>query len=120
MRVEIDPRGLGITVRDKDGNLLQQDAAPVEFRGDGFELAQAMSANAHYFGLGDKAGIVDRREGSFTLWNTDAYGFQAVTDPLYKAIPFFITYDSGAPSGRSWITHGEPISISAARAPTHW
>jgi alpha-glucosidase len=109
LRVEIDPRGLRIAVRDKDGTLLQQDAAPVEFRGDSFELAQAMPANAHYFGLGDKAGSFDRREGSFTLWNTDAYGFQESTDPLYKAIPFFITYDSGRAIGtlldNTWRTH---------------
>jgi alpha-glucosidase len=109
LRVEIDPRDLGVTVRDKDGNLLQQNSSPIEFHDAGFELSETMSPNAHYFGLGDKAGSFDRREGSFTLWNTDAYGFQESTDPLYKAIPFFMTYDSGRAIGTllddTWRTH---------------
>jgi alpha-glucosidase len=109
LRVEVDPRNLGVTVRDKDGNLLQQDSSPIEFHNAGFELSQSMSPNAHYFGLGDKAGSFDRRDGSFTLWNTDAYAFQESTDPLYKAIPFFMTYDSGRAIGtlldNTWRTH---------------
>lgn len=109
LRVEIDPGDLGLTVRDMDNNLLQQDVAPLEFHGNRFELSQAMPAKAHYFGLGDKSGSFDRREESFTLWNTDAYGWQESTDPLYKAIPFFVTYDSGRTTGtlldNTWRTH---------------
>ncbi len=99
LTVEVDPADLRLTVRDKAGHLIHKDATSLKFIGHSFELAQAMTPTAHYFGLGDKTGPLDRREQSFTLWNTDAYAWQESTDPLYKAIPFFMTYDAGIASG---------------------
>ncbi len=57
---------------------------------DSIELRKQMPADAHYFGLGDKTGPLDRRGGAFTLWNTDASQFSESTDPLYKSIPFML------------------------------
>ncbi len=54
-----------------------------------------MPLDEHYFGLGDKPGPLDRREQAFTLWNTDAYSFQESTDPVYKSIPYYISFRSG-------------------------
>jgi alpha-glucosidase len=99
LRIEINPRDLRITVLDNEGHVMQRDAAPIEFRNSAFTLSQNMATSAHYFGLGDKVGPLDRREEAFTLWNTDAYAWQESTDPLYKAIPFFMTYDSGRALG---------------------
>ncbi|MCR1833738.1 DUF4968 domain-containing protein [Oceanobacillus caeni] len=46
-----------------------------------------------YFGLGEKAGAVDRHGRRFRMNNIDAMGYNAeTTDPLYKHIPFYITY----------------------------
>jgi alpha-glucosidase len=109
LRVEVNPVSLQITVFDAKGNILQEDAAPIDFHGDAFELSQKMTFDSHYFGLGDKTGGLDRREQAFALWNTDAYLWQESTDPLYKAIPFFITYDSGRAIGtlldNTWRSH---------------
>ena len=33
------------------------------------------------------------------MWNTDAYRFQESTDPLYKSIPFFLSYRAGNAAG---------------------
>src|SRR3984957_5353137 len=54
-----------------------------------------MPLDEHYFGLGDKPGPLDRREQAFSMWNTDAYGFQESTDPLYKTIPYFMAFRAG-------------------------
>lgn len=109
LRVEVNPSDLRLTVFDRNGTVLQQDSAPIQFRGNSFELSQKMSFDAHYFGLGDKTGVFDRRENVFTMWNTDAYLWQEGTDPLYKSIPFFITYDSGRVIGtlldNTWRSH---------------
>lgn len=109
LAVEIDPKTLCVTVRDHEGNIVQQDAAPVSFHGHSFEISQRVATNAHYFGLGDKVGPLDRRGLTFSLWNTDAYAWQESTDPIYKAIPFFMTYDSGRAIGtlldNTWRTH---------------
>ena len=99
LRVSVD-RGNGLmTVTDAAGNVLQQDTEPMLFDGNGFRLAETMPADEHYFGLGDKTGAFDRREAAFRLWNTDAYGWQESTDPLYKSIPFYLTYRAGVSLG---------------------
>lgn len=97
--VQIDKKSLCLTVRDTQGKILQQDVRPVQFDGASFRVFKTMPLDEHYFGLGDKTGPLDRREQAFSLWNTDAYRFQESTDPLYKSIPFFLTYRAGVTLG---------------------
>ncbi len=88
-----------LTVFDAAGRVVVQDAAPLRFEGGAFRVSKRMQADEHYFGLGDKTGGLDRRNHAFTLWNTDAYRFQDGTDPIYKSIPFFLTYRAGFAAG---------------------
>jgi alpha-glucosidase len=97
--VEVDKKTLRLTVRDLAGNILQQDALPIRFSDASFRVYKTMPLDEHYFGLGDKTGPLDRRDQAFSLWNTDAYRFQESTDPLYKSIPFFMTYKAGVTLG---------------------
>jgi alpha-glucosidase len=97
--VEIDKKTLRLAIRDLAGNILQQDAQAVRFDGASFRISKIMPLNEHYFGLGDKTGPLDRRDQAFDLWNTDAYRFQESTDPIYKSIPFFLTYKAGVTLG---------------------
>ena len=100
--LDIDRRSLAVQAHDLQGHAVFGDAPGAALRLDrpGFALRKAMPADAHYFGLGDKAGPLDRRGGAFVLWNTDAYGFGAATDPLYKSIPFVLQVDEqGASCG---------------------
>ena len=101
LRVSIQRATLRLSIKDLQGNVLQEDAAgwPAEFHGDTFRLFKKMPADEHYFGLGDKVGSLDRRGQSFRLWNTDAFLFQESTDPIYKSIPFFITMRGGRSAG---------------------
>src|ERR1700682_4894479 len=99
LRVSLSRQTFALTISDRDGNILQQDILPVEFHGDSFRVYKAMPLDEHYFGLGDKPGPLDRREQAFTLWNTDAYSFQESTDPLYKAIPYFMAFRAGRAFG---------------------
>ena len=46
-----------------------------------------------YFGLGERAGETDRAGQRYRMTNIDAMGYNAKTsDPLYKHIPFYITW----------------------------
>jgi alpha-glucosidase len=99
IQVQIARSNLQLTVRDLKGEIVQQDARPVRFDGDSFLISKTMPLDEHYFGLGDKTGPLDRRDEAFSNWNTDAYRFQESTDPIYKSIPFFITYRAGLASG---------------------
>lgn len=60
---------------------------------------KSMPADEHYYGLGDKAGPLDRRGRAFAMWNSESYGWQGTTDPLYKSIPFFIGLRRGIAYG---------------------
>ena len=99
LSVELDKHTLQLTVRDLNGEILQQDARPIRYDGDAFRIYKAMPLDEHYFGLGDKTGPLDRRDEAFSLWNTDAYRFQESTDPIYKSIPYFMTYRAGRAMG---------------------
>jgi alpha-glucosidase len=98
VRVTIAQNPLQITISDLQGRVVSQDAPgrPVDLRADGgFTVWKKMADDEHFFGLGDKPGPLDRRDEAFTLWNTDAFGWQESTDPLYKAIPFYMGFVKG-------------------------
>jgi alpha-glucosidase len=99
LRVSINQQTFALTISDRDGNVLQKDVRPIEFHGESFRVYKAMPLDEHYFGLGDKPGPLDRRGQAFDLWNTDAYGFQESTDPIYKSIPYFMAFRSARAIG---------------------
>jgi alpha-glucosidase len=101
LRVTIERQPLAMTVTDLAGNVIVQDLPehPVEFHGAEFRIYKHSPEDEHYFGLGDKPGPLDRRNEAFTDWNTDAFGWQESSDPIYKSIPFFMTFQKGIAGG---------------------
>jgi alpha-glucosidase len=98
LQVSISP-DLRIAIRDSTGAILDQDAAPIEWHGKSFQVTKAQRPDDHFFGLGDKPGPLDRVGEAFTMWNTDNFGWQESTDPIYKSIPFFIEFRAGHATG---------------------
>ena len=88
-----------LTIADLEGNILQQDAAPVTWDGAAFRVSKVQTGDDHFFGLGDKPGPLDRAGEAFAMWNTDSFGWQESTDPIYKSIPFFIQMRAGRALG---------------------
>src|SRR5215218_2132248 len=98
LNVAINPETLALTVSDREGRRIHADApSPISFDGNKFTLRKAMPVGEQYYGLGDKTGPFNRRGASYVHWNTDAWGFDRGTDPIYKSIPFTIA--SGGPGG---------------------
>jgi len=98
LKVSVTP-DLKITVSDLAGNVLQSDATPTAFDGAAFRVNKVKTADDHFFGLGDKPGPLDRVGESFVMWNTDNFGWQESTDPIYKSIPFFLEMHGGRTIG---------------------
>lgn len=98
LRVSLDAE-LQLTVSDSTGKILQQDTRPIEWRGKSFHVYKQKFVDSHYFGLGDKPGPLDRAGEAFVMWNTDTFGWQESTDPIYKSIPYFIDYRGGRALG---------------------
>jgi alpha-glucosidase len=90
--VRVTKSPLLIDFLDAAGNVLLADepALPMAWDADRLHVWKKMPPDENYYGLGDKAGPVNRRNRSFTMWNTDEFGWQESSDPLYKSIPFFI------------------------------
>ena len=101
LRVRVERTSLRLQITDLKGSVVQEDAVnrPIEIRGPSFRVYKTMSPKEHFFGLGDKPGPLDRRDHAYHLWNTDSYGFQEATDPIYKSIPFFLTSLGGITTG---------------------
>jgi alpha-glucosidase len=98
LRVVLLPE-MRLQVSDLSGNVLQSDALPVAWTADGFRVTKTRLPEDHYFGLGDKPGPLDRAGEAFTMWNTDSFGWQESTDPIYKSIPFFLQMRDGRALG---------------------
>jgi alpha-glucosidase len=90
---------LRLTIADRNGHILQSDALPVDWTPHGFTVTKTKSDVDHFFGLGDKPGPLDRAGEAFTMWNTDSFGWQETTDPIYKSIPFFLEMKNGRTIG---------------------
>ena len=78
--------------------LSDEPSLPMAWDGERVRVWKKMPLLENYYGLGDKPGALNRRNRAFTMWNTDAYGFQESTDPIYKTIPFFM----GVLDGRAY------------------
>ena len=92
LSVRVERATLRLTVSDLAGHVISADAPEhaIDTQGAAFTVRKQLSPDQHIFGLGDKTGPLDRRGQSFINWNTDSYGFQESTDPIYKSVPFFI------------------------------
>jgi alpha-glucosidase len=101
LRVKIIRAPLNISFLAPDGSVISQDQSgyPVSFNGPEFRVWKTMPQDEHYFALGDKSGPLDHRNLAFSMWNTDAFGWQESTDPLYKDIPFFMALRKGGAYG---------------------
>ena len=99
--VSVNKSPLLIRFLDPQGNVLLADepALPMAWNDERIHVWKHMPADENYYGLGDKAGPMNRRNRAFTMWNTDEYGWQESSDPLYKTIPFFIGLRAGKAYG---------------------
>jgi alpha-glucosidase len=99
-RVRINKNPIHLTFLNSAGAVINEDdpAAAMSFSGTSFRVTKRMPEDENYFGLGDKTAL-NLREHAYTMWNTDAYGWEESTDPLYKAIPFFIAMRKGSTYG---------------------
>jgi len=101
LTVRINKSPLRITFLSGDDTVISEDLPGLQpaFNGTEFKVWKTMPEDEHYFGLGDKPGPMDHRNLAFTMWNTDAFGWQESTDPIYKDIPFIFAFRDGASYG---------------------
>lgn len=53
----------------------------------------------YFFGLGDKPNDLNLRAKRLQNWNSDKYGFEKDTDPIYRDVPFYLGMHHGIAYG---------------------
>lgn len=99
--VEIGTQPCRVTIRDSHGEIITQDAPGkgMSWNGQEVRVWKAMPPDEYYYGLGERAGPLEHRGRVYVNWNTDAYGYQRGTDPLYQSIPFLLALRRGRSYG---------------------
>lgn len=94
---KIAKANLGISLYDaKDGELINTDELgfhweeSYEYGGDIVKMSKVAPDGESYYGLGDKPVKLNMRGRRFENWVTDSYAYNKGTDPIYKAIPFYV------------------------------
>ena len=112
LEVVVHRSPLQIEFRDvKTHQTINADQQPMRFDPQSGLVAAAkkFGFDEHFYGLGEKAARLDKRRGEFTMWNSDTFGYQEGTDPVYQSIPFYIGWQHGAAYGiffdNSYRTH---------------
>lgn len=93
LRIRINKAPFSLQIFDKYQKLLMGDYRDIGHVTDSSSVAayKVLRADEQFFGLGEKAGNLNRRGKAFRMWNSDKPCYSTSEDPLYKSIPFFMS-----------------------------
>ena len=93
LRIKINRRPFRLAIFDKQQKLLFGGVKNEGFQNEGPKVrsVNVLRSDEHFFGLGEKAGPLDRRGRTYKMWNSDKPCYGVDEDPLYKSIPFFMS-----------------------------
>jgi alpha-glucosidase len=91
LRVRVQRQDCRIACFDRAGRPFAQDAD----MGMGWRMGaiagwKHIEADEHFYGFGERTGLLDKLAERKTNWTTDALDYGSLTDEMYQAIPFFI------------------------------
>jgi alpha-glucosidase len=101
LTVEIAKQPCRLTVRDRNGTVINQDDAGMGIGWDGPEVRcwKTIAPDEKFLGLGLKSGDVNKRGREYVMWNADWPAYEWRTDPLYQSIPFYTGVRGGQAYG---------------------
>ena len=106
LRVSIQHAPFRIHFATSAGQSLDEDDAEhgVTFNGTASRVGKRLRDDENVYGFGEKNGPLNKRGWklggyNFTMWNSDTFGYDASTDPLYVSVPFYMVLRNGAAHG---------------------
>lgn len=92
MRLEVDLASCRLCFFDFAGNPFACDAElGMRWRLGSVAVSKEIAAGECFYGLGEPAGLLNRAGRVHTQWTSDAFQYESYTDPMYQAIPFFLS-----------------------------
>jgi len=103
LRVDITHAPFRVAFSTKSGQSLDEDRG-ISINGPAIRVAKRLRDDEHVYGLGEKTGPLDKRGSklggfSYTMWNSDTFGYDSSTDPIYVSVPFYIDLRNGVAYG---------------------
>ncbi|PYQ52038.1 MAG: hypothetical protein DMF59_06025 [Acidobacteria bacterium] len=103
LRVTIQHAPFRIALSNSAGESLDEDRA-IALDGNASRVWKRLRDDEHIYGLGEKNGPLDKRGWklggySLTMWNSDTFGYDSSTDPIYVSVPFYIVMRKGVGFG---------------------
>lgn len=99
LEVRIERSPFRIAFYELGGRLISRDARQSAWDGSQVRCWKQMPPDERYYGLGEKTGPLEKNGHSYVMWNTDPSGYDALTDPMYQSIPFFLALRNGKAYG---------------------
>jgi len=100
LRIVVDLNSSGIKCFDLVGNPFAVDAEPaIGWRSGMIAAWKRIEADEHFYGFGERTGLLDQRSQVRTNWTVDAFDYDVLTDNLYQAIPFYMALRPGIGHG---------------------
>ncbi len=106
LRVAIQHAPFRIAFSTRSGQSLDEDDSQrgTVFSGAAVRVAKRLRDDEHVYALGEKNGPLDKRGWklggySLTMWNSDTFGYDSSTDPIYVSVPFYIVMRKGIAFG---------------------
>ena len=91
LRVCIDRNPCRITCFDRQGRPFASDVdLGMSWRMGAVATWKRIESDEHFYGFGERTGLLDKLSEVQTNWTTDALDYGSLTDQMYQAIPFFI------------------------------
>jgi alpha-glucosidase len=105
----------GIDIYDNKGQLVHSDIREKAYSKDRLGRIyhySRISDKSYYYGFGEKTGEINKFRRVLKMSNRDTPSYDpVVTDPLYKHIPFYITFDESTKTYRGLFYHNTYDSV---------
>jgi alpha-glucosidase len=100
LRVVVHRNPCRIQFFDSTGQPFAQDATQgMGWRESGVAGWKQIEADEHFYGFGERTGLLDQIAKVRTNWTFDALDYDVLTDNMYQAIPFFMALRPGVGYG---------------------
>ena len=105
LKVVVQRNPLRVSFYDRSsGKLINTDGQSMKFdpKTGAIATTKTLGFDEHFYGLGEKAGHLDKRHEYCQMWSTDHYGYNWGSDPIYQSIPFYIGLSMEENSGSAY------------------